>query len=665
MQSVTWYISRLRSMDGREIAWRIRRAADDYFDVVRGLTGTFPSVKADQLVGLGSFKPGFSCRPAITDCSYLDKWRDRLVSHADQVLEDRLSFFDLEDYHVGSPPDWHKDHASGRRGPARPCVFVDYRDFDTYGDCKLVWEPNRHHQLVVLSRAYAVTGRAEYAEKVVALLGDWLEANPFGFGMNWKSPLEIGIRLINWVWAIDLIRDSGVLTDEAWTDVQNAVYRSIWDVRRKYSQGSSANNHLIGEAAGVFVAASYFDGLPGAAKFAAEAWNILEREIVNQSFPDGCTREHAFGYQVFVIQFFTIAGIVRHRRGQALPDAFTERLRKLYLFVADISRDTGRPPSLGDADDGYILDLGDKPGDLLSLIAAGAIFLDEPDLSLTRHSETCYWLFGRNLERDGELSPTAGSRAYVDSGYFILRSNSGDGRPRLSCIFDCAELGYGSIAAHGHADCLSITLNVDDQEIFVDSGTYDYFSFPEWRDYFRSTQAHNTIVIDGKSQSTSAGPFLWGRRAEATLLDWADSKDETTVIGLHDGYSSDAGQIVHRRALRMDKLTPELTVVDEIDSDQPHDIARHFHLAPECHAEIIGHDRIIIRCGVGEIELRHDAESATIETACDHEFIGWVSRGYHQKSASSTIVLRDSTPRCGPFSVVLRLRQRSKASQAN
>ena len=55
------------------------------------------------------------------------------------------------------------------------------------GDCKLVWEPNRHHQLVVLARAWRTTGERRYADAVLAQLDSWLRANPFGAGMNWRS----------------------------------------------------------------------------------------------------------------------------------------------------------------------------------------------------------------------------------------------------------------------------------------------------------------------------------------------------------------------------------------------------------------------------------------------------------------------------------------------
>jgi hypothetical protein len=123
---------------------------------------------------------------------------------------------------------------------------IDYRDFAVTGDAKYVWEPSRHHHLVVLGRAYRASGDPSFADALVEQLGSWLDQSPYGRGMNWRSPLELGIRLINWVWALDLIGESRLLTEGLRTRVLRAIHLHLWDITRKYSRGSSANNHRIG-----------------------------------------------------------------------------------------------------------------------------------------------------------------------------------------------------------------------------------------------------------------------------------------------------------------------------------------------------------------------------------------------------------------------------------
>ena len=202
-------------------------------------------------------------------------WVRPLLRQADEIAEGRLSFFDLESCDLGRPIGWNHDHSRNRSIPLRFAAAVDYRDYDAVGDAKLAWEPNRHHQFVVLGRAYRATGDERYAVAVCAQLTSWLEQCPFGLGMHWRSPLELAVRLINWVWALDLIRPSGCLDATLRARLLRSVSLHLWEITRKYSRGSSANNHRIGEAAGVFIAARYFQGLKDAERWTAEAREIL------------------------------------------------------------------------------------------------------------------------------------------------------------------------------------------------------------------------------------------------------------------------------------------------------------------------------------------------------------------------------------------------------
>jgi uncharacterized heparinase superfamily protein len=88
---------------------------------------------------------------------------------------------------------------------------------------------------------------------------------------------------------------------------------------------------------------------------------------------------------------------------------------------------------------------------------------------------------------------------------------------RWQVLLDAGPLGLGSLAAHGHADALSLWASLDGKPLLIDAGTYAYHEDPAWRDHFRSTPAHNTLTLDGKNQSEIHGPFLWGRKAQLAL----------------------------------------------------------------------------------------------------------------------------------------------------
>ncbi len=430
-------------------------------------------------------------------------WCEHAMTSANAIAEHRLRLFDFDDCHLGDPIDWNRDHKHGVAAPMGFAPWIDYRDFRITGDCKFVWEPNRHHHLVVLGRAYRASGDVRYARAAVEQLTSWMDQCPYGIGMNWRSPLELGIRLINWVWTVDLIRESGLIDGDLRVRLVNSVYRHVWEIARKYSRGSSANNHLVGEAAGVFVATSYFRDLKNAARWRARSREILSREILRQTFPDGGTREQALGYHFFVLQFFVVAGLVARLSGEDFPASYWARLEKIFEFAATMNEGGKAPPMFGDCDDGYVLDLGGDRGDFRPWLAVGAALFGRRDFKAVAggYSEAAWWLMGESgrarfdaLSEETPL-PDLVSRAFPESGLYLLQHGSRNPEARISVVFDCGNLGLGPLAAHGHADAMSFTLRVCGEDVFVDPGTYDYFTHPRWREYFRSTRAHNTVVV--------------------------------------------------------------------------------------------------------------------------------------------------------------------------
>ncbi|MBN1227760.1 MAG: alginate lyase family protein [Deltaproteobacteria bacterium] len=644
-------------MSFNEIRWRVGSEVRDALDRCRFSKGLYPDVfDVMSKSETANFHLGFR----VTDMKlgawagasaqdYEKTWYKDLIDKADKIVHHRLSFFNLEDKFLGDPIEWNCDHSAGIKSSMKLIQSVDYRNFAVNGDCKLVWEPSRHHHLVVLATAYRAGGDIKYAQAVIEQLGSWLDQCPFGRGMNWKSPMELGIRLINWVWALDLIHESGLFEGEFRSRVLHTVYLHLWEIARKYSRFSSANNHLIGEAAGVFIAASYFHYLNNSGQWKKEAKDILEREIINQIYPDGCDREHAFGYQLFVLQFFIIALRVAHLTGTDFSAQYQDRIEKMLEFIGLMTDGGGSLPIVGDADDGYVLDLGCDRMDTESLLSIGTVVFGRSDFKEWSggYRESTWWLLGSSSRETYKKIPVSGqyrnlqSRSFEESGYYILQSGAKETYDRISVLFDCAELGYKSIAGHGHADALSFTLRVFGSDVFVDSGTYDYFTYPEWRKYFRSTRAHNTVVIDGADQSVMLGPFMWGQRAKAKCLKWEPNDQGGTVIGEHDGYTRLDDPVIHRREMHLDGASGVLLIRDEIMAQGSHAVEVYFHLSEHCRLSKLESNTATTDINDGIVFLELDpAFTVTTLKGSENPLGGWISRGYHQKVPSTTIVGR-------------------------
>lgn len=128
----------------------------------------------------------------------------------------------------------------------------------------------------------------------------------------------------------------------------------------------------------------------------------------------------------------------------------------------------------------------------------------------------------------------------------------------------------GSLAAHGHADALSITVFRGVDPIVPDPGTLAYHEDAVARDRCRSTPAHSTVCFGGRSQSEMLGPFLWGRRAR--VVSRGDEHECTWASGeLH--------------ARRVEVAGGRIVVHDRVRGE---DAALIFALAPGARAEIAG-----------------------------------------------------------------------------
>ena len=184
------------------------------------------------------------------------------TAEADRILGGRFHVFALAAAPLGFPPDWNRDPKTGTRAPMSFGKLLDYRDARLVGDVKYLWEPNRHAELVTLAQAWHLSRDPRYANACGLFIDSWLLACPYPRGVNWTSSLELALRLVNWSFAWHLL---GGETAVVFADDAGQALRLRWlaSVRQHchfiaghLSRHSSANNHLLGELLGLFVAAT-------------------------------------------------------------------------------------------------------------------------------------------------------------------------------------------------------------------------------------------------------------------------------------------------------------------------------------------------------------------------------------------------------------------------
>jgi len=582
--SLGWMFNRLRRMGARELTFRIIRHIKQMVEKKRVLGGWSPK-PASPVTALRSLLP------ALGD--YQPLWQQRYSldkSCLDDLVCGSINLFGHHKVQLKQVLDWHVDPVSGVRVPQTYGKSINYRNAELVGNIKVVWELGRHHHLVPMAAAYALTGDERYLKPVTDQIETWVKQNPFAIGVHWCSALELALRLISWAMVHSLIASRkggaglfGVVSDpEAFG---NAIYQQAWFIRHYLSRHSSAGNHLFGELAGLWLACQVFDLGEDGKRWRAEAQEELEQQLQLQVFADGVAKEQALYYHLWVLDYALFLQITGRRTGSPFSEEFGERLAAMADFIRDVTPAGGHPPQLGDADDGFVTRFSAVwPADpYKEVLDAEKLTRDKCVPESLAEKAFWYGIIGGERETLSSSQPCLPKqrsypRVYPDGGYAIL------GNEDCHLVFDAGSLGYLSIAAHGHADALSFTLALDGGWWLVDPGTYVYHHFPQWRDYFRSTRAHNCLVVDGRDQSVMRGPFMWSDHATAKLIDCGGSaEDEQWVKGCHDGYRGIG--VKHSREIRLNSQSGKIDIYDQLQGEQNHLIEIWLQCAPGIQVE--------------------------------------------------------------------------------
>jgi hypothetical protein len=546
-------------------------------------------------------------------------------------------------------PDWFRDPATGRRSaPGRYAFRIDHRSDAQVGNIKQVWEISRLQHLTLLATAWFLTHEEKYANRVADHLRSWGHENPFLSGVHWTSGIELGVRMISLAWIRRLLDDwPGVGEEFEGNDV--TLQQLHW--HQQYlasfrSRGSSANNHVIAEAAGQLVASCAFPWFPASERWRAKAAQVLERELIRNTFPSGIGRELASDYQCFVAELGFLAAVEAEAAGHPLSPGTWQRLCAMADSAAALVDARLRPPRQGDSDEGRAL-LLDAPAanSWPSFLALAQTLVGRRDwwphppvdarsVLVSSLAPAVRRVAPRHIEGRPPRRPTR----FADAGLTLLRTS---GEDEIWCRCDGGPHGYLSIAAHAHADALSVEVRHAGVDILADPGTYCYHGERAWRSYFRSTIAHNTAELDGRSQSSEGGPFLWVRHAQAREIEVIDDGDIASWTAEHDGYSSLDPPARHRRSVLLDRASSSIDIVDQIEGGQ-HDLRLAFHLGPELVAKLDGSCAALrwptaSTPGAARLELPAGL-NWTLHRGETDPILGWYSGGLGQRIPAFTLL---------------------------
>lgn len=548
---------------------------------------------------------------------------------------------------LGMPPKWRVDSLTGIESPLTYGMNLAIGNRAIVGDIKYLWEPARHLEWVRLAQAWAITKDSKYLTGLAVCVSSWLNDAPYPLGPHWSSSLELAIRLINWsmVWQLIGQEDSELWQGDEGQRLLRAwylhIYQSMFFIRHHLSRHSSANNHLIGELAGLYIACSAWPKWNDCIVWRKFAKDELAQEVLLQNTEDGVNREQAISYQQFVFEFIFWAGKAAESTDDAFTAAYWDRLCRMAEWIALLRDYGGHIPNIGDADDGYVSRLFpqlEHDPYAQTLHIAGEVFGIAAWKQTAPISLASLWCLSVPLYKSVSFVPEFNhSRYLAGGGYAVVGSDFGL-PSEVKLVLDSGPLGYLGIAAHGHADALSVLLSVAGQPVLVDAGTYSYHADGGWRDYFRGTFAHNTMSINGLDQSVSGGKFMWVKHCATQLEHFQCSDDSIRWAASHTGYARLSSKVIHRRCVAYYPLEKKITILDELESAEDCDVSINWQHAANVKVKLQTKGWGISLNGY-EINVVVNGPNYILKEFYGQEIpiAGWVSEQYGEKQPATQI----------------------------
>ena len=566
MKKITWYLNRLKAMNMGEICWRFQQKNLQKQERRKYYKENLPVYEfelPDELKNLN----------AQVDRISINWNNEKFTVFKEQNL------FRVYSYNKYKRA-WDAGFQTENVWPTDQCsydILISQRE--DIGDIRTNWELNRHYQFAGMAKSFYVTGDFSILEELQELFYDWNNKNYFLCGVEWTSAMEIAIRVNSWIYTYCFLNKAfekyNLENNKILKDISRGIIVMADYIVKHRAKYSSANNHLIVEMYAVGMSGIFFDYKP----WEKLAFNILTEELPRQNYADGVNKEMSLHYQSFVMEAYGLLMLEMKHNHIKIPQIWEEYLLHMSEFMCDCCGEYGETVVFGDNDEGKILDLSGEHFDhyryVLDLMGS---VLPKRYSKMENIHENLYWILSDDfqnsvLKKNCYYSPEG--KCYREGGYTLWRSKNN----KVLIGIDHADLGFGSLAAHGHADALSFQMFIEGMPVFVDPGTYNYHVPKKMRDDLRATVNHNTVCVDGANQAEILGPFLWGKRYECKEAEVQEQEE-----GIYFEAAIQNNGNTHKRKMRIsDKDIIKIEICDDLElSKDTKKVEQIFMLGTEC-----------------------------------------------------------------------------------
>gem|GEM_PF-1129147 len=562
----------------------------------------------------------------------------------------RFKFYDVTIENITHVSEWRKDFKHNITSPINNTCYINTQSFNKVGDIRYVSTLSRLHHFPMLLCA----GLSNREDDVVKIVKDqfiaWSNQNPFLKSVNWKSGIEVSIRAINLLYARRLL--SFYLQDEVEelaTLIDESLQYHFYFLPKHLSLYSSSNNHLLFELLGIFLIACNYE-FEGCDFWKKWSFDKMIEEMHKQVYSDGFSKEQSSHYHAEVMNIYSMFIAETKRTGMSLPKDVIVLFENMAEALFYLESDKDELMSIGDNDEGQILypyfdkDFSLKNSllrDTYALTGRTCYFDSNTALSFDLRN---YLVWGKVVSLKPPFVQSAHAQSdhkfFEKSGYLFFSLNP------VKFVFDVGNIGYGKLAAHGHADALQILLSINKEPFLIDSGTYQYHSrLNGWRNYFRGTLSHNTISVNWMDQAKSGGRMIWNIQPDVYVENFEINDKFISCTAWHNGFMKQGVNVKHSRNVTYDQVLKNYLIVDTLESAEPFECIFSLHFAP--HLKIKQEENSIYLIGKGAtVVLKNDHfKSAKLFYGETLNLAGWYSPSFNVLHPTTTLrlILRNTT----------------------
>jgi uncharacterized heparinase superfamily protein len=466
-----------------------------------------------------------------------------------------------------------------------------------------LWNYQLHYFSFTLPCAWAFVERKDEQSWRIcqSLIESWIRQARIGRSDGWDA-YPISLRVVNWMYAYTLVMD--ICDDRAFLERwRSNIYQQLEFLSRRLEFHLLAN-HLLKNVKALLIGGLFF----GERRWTAQGEQLLWREFGEQVLRDGGHYERAPMYHA-----------------QTLAD-FLESYALLKSFHR-LSSNAGEIEARLRAMAGFLKAMSYRDGSL-------ALFNDSANTEETRP-----WPILETAKRILGEDPADFPRAFPHAGYYLWVSP--DEREKI--IVDAGAVSVEYNTAHAHCDLLSYELWLDGRPFVVDSGVHGYGG-DAFREYCRSTRAHNTVMFDGREQSEVWGTFRMARRAEPLGAGEIGNNGRAlwSFRGKYRPYYDE--RMIHEREIRR-TAAGEWVFQDKATFSGARRATSFIHLHPDVKAKRVDEKSLAVECQASTSEenlkvIVQPFEAEAVRIVCGEKapVQGWYFPDFGVARPSATII---------------------------